>query len=117
MQRLRPQTRVALGLFALLLISACASLGITQPQSLDQRLAYTTGQITGIRSAAATAVESRAISADDGEKVLKMTDDAKALVDGAKTALAAGDQTAAESKLVLATSVLTALRTFLSRQS
>jgi hypothetical protein len=105
---------------ALLLLSvlaSCASTGLAQPQSLDQRLAYTVGQITAVRSAAANALAAKAITADEAEKVLSMTDDAKAIADGAKAALAAGDESGAQNRLVLATSVLTALRSFLGRQS
>jgi len=109
--------RLYLPLLALLLISACASLGITPPQSIDQRLAYTTGQITAIRGAAANALAAKSITAADAEKVLSMTDDAKALVDGAKAALSAGDEAGAQNRLVLATSVLTALREFLGRKA
>ncbi len=104
-------------MIALLILSACSSVGITPPQSTDQRLAYATSQITALRSAAADALAAKSITADDAEKVLKMTDDAKAITDTARAALAAGDEAGAQRRLVLATSVLTALRSYLGRQS
>jgi hypothetical protein len=103
--------------FLCCLFSACGTLGITPPQSLDQKLAYTTGQITAVRGAAADALAAQTITADDAEKVLKMTDESKALVDAARVAMVAGDTQAAEGRLVLATNVLTALRAFLGRKS
>jgi hypothetical protein len=103
--------------FLLLILASCASLGLAPPQSIDQRLAYTAGQITAIRGAAASALASKSITVEDAEKVLRMTDDSKALVDGARAALSAGDMQGAESRLLLATNVLTALRAYLGRQS
>jgi hypothetical protein len=115
--RLPPQSLLFLGLLALVLISACASLGIAQPQGIDQRLAYTAGQITALRGAAADALAAKSITADDAEKVLRMTDDSRALLDGARAALRVGDMQGAESRLLLATNVLTALRAYLGRQT
>lgn len=97
----------------LVLISACASLGITQPQSTDQRLAYAFGQVTAMRSAAADALAAGSITAGDAEKVLRLTDDAKVFLDGARTALAGGDEPLAQNRLLLATNVLTGLKAFL----
>lgn len=99
----------------LALLSACASVGITPPQSLDQRLAYAAGQVTGIRSATANALDAKTITSQDAEKVLKMTDESKALIDAARAANSAGDVQGAEGRLTLAINVLAALQAYLGR--
>lgn len=105
-----------LAILVLSTLNACATFGIAEPQSIDQRIAYTVSQVTAVRSATARAVANDTVSAEDGQKVLKMTDDAKALCDGARAALSAGDPKTAESRVLLATSVLAALREFLGRK-
>lgn len=97
-----------------LMLGACASLGLSSAQSFNQRLAYAYGTHTAVMQAATTAVSSGALSTADAEQVLKMADQTKVLLDGARTLSASGDLTGANSKLSLALTALTALQTYLS---
>jgi hypothetical protein len=49
----------------------------------------------------------------EGQQVLAMADQSKAILDGAQALAASGDATGANNKLVLATAALTALQTYL----
>lgn len=104
-------------IFAVLLVAACASIGVEQPESFDQRLAYAYGTNTAVRSAAANAVTVGTIDKSDAQFILKQTDDARALLDASRLALSVGDVSTAEGRLVLAVGILTQLQQYLNTRA
>ncbi len=97
----------------ILLLSACASLGIAPAQSLEQKIAYAQGVDTAVLTASTSALRAGKISADDHEHVIAIAEQAKALIDSAKL-LATTDATAANAKLQMATVILTELQNYLN---
>jgi len=97
----------------LLLLASCASLGIAPAKSLSDRLAYGYGVNIAIRQTATQELTSGTLSASDAEQVLKLTDEARTLLDAARALSGTGDIAGAESKLALATAILTNLQTYL----
>lgn len=63
------------------LTSACQSIGSVPPKSYEDRYAYAVATNASVREAAAQAVRSGVINRDTGEKVLRGTDTARALLD------------------------------------
>lgn len=103
-------------LFAILLLSflpACAQLGIPTAQTFNERLAAGYALNTAVRQSATTLLQSKAITANDGDSVLKTTDAARAGLDVAKS-LAKTDMTAADAKLNATRTVLVALQSYLA---
>ncbi len=97
------------------LLCACSSLGLTNADTFNEKLAYAYGTHTAVLEATTTSVKSGALSGTDARHVLKAADDARALLDAAKVAAASGDTAGASNKLALATSALTALQAYLSK--
>lgn len=95
-----------------LLLCACQSLGLAQPKSLQDRIAYGYSTYSAVQYAAANAITAGEMSSADGEAVLKMADQARVLLDSAK-ALSATDPTGAGTKLELAVNILTQLQAYL----
>lgn len=91
----------------------CAQLGLMKAQSFDQRWAYAMALNTGIRSASVGALNSKAITANDGKQILAMNDAARSALDEAET-LRKTDLSTAEAKLQLADSVIKSVETFLT---
>ena len=91
-------------------ILGCAALGITPAQSFDDKLAYAYGMNTALREASTSALEAKTISSEDMEHIMAVNAQARNLLDSARVI---GDPKAAESKLVLATSLLIQLQNYL----
>jgi hypothetical protein len=98
---------------ALLLLTGCASLGLQTPQTFDQKLAYAYGTHIAVQKAAAASLNAKEISSDEAKQVLKLADESRQLLDAAGAASSAGDISSADGKLLLATSILTQLQTYL----
>ncbi|HZR02655.1 MAG TPA: hypothetical protein VFA81_05740 [Burkholderiales bacterium] len=99
--------------FALcVLVTACSSLGIAPAKSLSDRLAYGYGVMTAIRQTATQELTAGTLSASDAEQALKLTDQARTLLDASKSLLDS-DPKGADSKLLLATAILTNLQAYL----
>lgn len=69
--------RFVLVLFAAAVLAACAA------QSFDQRLATAYASNTAVRTTAAAAIDAGRMSSADGERVLAVTDQARAILDDA----------------------------------
>lgn len=93
-------------------LSACASLGVTEPKSLSDRLAYGYGTYTAVVSSAANAVSAGDITKDDGAEVLKLTDQARSILDGARATVDT-DPAGASRKAELAIAVLAQAQNYL----
>ena len=94
-------------------LSACSALGLAQPKSIDQRLAYAYASHTAVLQAATSSLNVGAITSPDAERILKEADDARSALDAARLALTSGDVTTAEGRLAAAIQVLTALQAYL----
>jgi hypothetical protein len=101
----------------LLILTACASLGLAPASSFEERLAYAVSQNAAVREAAAVSVERKEISVDDAKRVLKITDEVRTALDAARLAAGAGDVSTAEGRLQLATSILVNLQAYLRSQT
>jgi hypothetical protein len=97
----------------LLILTACASLGLAPASTFEERLAYAVSQNAAVREAAAVSVERKELSVDDAKRVLKITDEVRTALDAARLAAGAGDVSTAEGRLQLATSILVNLQTYL----
>jgi len=98
----------------LILLSACSVFGVAKPETFNQKLAYAIGVHTSILQAATAAVTSGALTSSDAEAIAKQADTARAIIDVAKVAAAAGDAPGADHKLAIALAALTALQGFLN---
>lgn len=96
-----------------LCIAGCSTLGITSPQSFDQKLIYASGVNTSVLTGATAALRAHEISSEDHAQAMKLADEANTLIASAKL-LSGTDPTAANAKLELATAVLTQLQTYLN---
>jgi hypothetical protein len=97
----------------ILLLVGCASLGLAPAQTFDQKLAYAYGTHSAVQQGATQALADKTLSSTDAMQVLKLADESRALLDAARAAAKVGDPTTANGKLVLATSILTQLQTYL----
>lgn len=94
-------------------LEGCAALGVSQAQTFNEKLAYGYGVHTAVLQAATSAVNAGQLSSADAMKILSDADNAKVVLDGAGAAYAAGDAAGANSKLTIATSLLTAVQAYL----
>lgn len=101
----------------LMLFVGCSQVGLTAPASFEDKLAYAVGVHTAVQIAAAQSLNAHAITSDDAKQVLKMADDSRLILDAARQASGMGDMTTANAKLILATTALTALQTYLTDRS
>lgn len=100
--------------FLLLLIAACAQMGVAPAQTFNQKLAYGVGMHTAVLQATTSAVTSGALSSSDAEAVLKQADTARSVLDAAAAANTVGDLTSANNKLALALAALTTLQNYMN---
>lgn len=97
----------------LLLLAACAQLGLAPASTFEQRLAYAVSQNAAVRQTAAVSLEHGEISLEDAQRVLKLTDETRQALDAARVASGVGDVSTAEGRLQLATSILVNLQAYL----
>lgn len=97
----------------LLVIAACASLGLAPASSFEERLAYAVSQNAAVRNTAAVSLEHGEIALEDAQRVLKITDEVRTALDAARLAAGAGDTSTAEGRLQLATAILIELQNYL----
>ena len=98
----------------LILLAGCAQLGLSTPQTFDQKLAVAYGTHTAIERATATELKAGHLKKSDAQEVLTLADQSKALLDAARMA---GDTTVAQNKLTLAVAVLTQIQTYINTRS
>lgn len=98
--------RKLLGTLLLAFMVGCASLGGTPPQSVDETLGASQGQVDAVNNSAAQALMTGLITVADARVVLALTDQATAALDAARTAEGTGDLTTIQAKLSLVSSLL-----------
>jgi hypothetical protein len=100
-------------MLAALLLSACAALGLSTPETLPQRIAVTVSTVTAVRTSAVTLLAAKKLSVADAENIQQQADN---VIAGAVIArnLAPVDPAAADAKLQQTRAVLLALQTYLA---
>lgn len=101
----------------LLILTACASIGLAPASSFEERLAYAVSQNAAVRNAAAVSRENQELALEDAQRVLKITDEVRTALDAARLAAGAGDVSTAEGRLQLATSILVNLQSYLRNRA
>lgn len=97
----------------LVILTACASLGLAPASSFEERLAYAVSQNAAVRNAAAVSLERNELAQEDAQRVLKITNEVRTALDAARLAAGAGDVSTAEGRLQLAASILVNLQAYL----
>lgn len=97
----------------LLLLVGCSSMGLVEPQSFDERLAYAYATNTAIREASTSALNAHTITSDDMIYVMGVNNQLRLALDAAKDAASGGDVQTAEGRLLMVTKALTALQTYM----
>jgi len=103
-------------ILAVCMLTACASLGLQSPTTFPEKLAYAYGVHTAVLDTASAEITAQQLTANDGNTILRLADQARTMLDSAKT-LSVTDATTAQGKLTLATSILTELQTYLRSKS
>lgn len=115
--RRHPLAAVTVAYLCFLLLAGCASLGLAPASTFDQRLAYAVTQNAAVRQATANALDAGDIQLADAQSVLKLTDEARTLLDAARVAAGSGDISTAEGRLSLATTILVKLQAYLRERN
>lgn len=100
-----------------LLLAACAQLGLAPASTLTERLAYAYGTHTAVLQATTSSLDAGDIKSEDAERILKIADQSRQALDAAKLAIGAGDTQTAEGRLQLATAILIELQAYLRRKA
>ncbi len=100
-------------LISFTLISACATMGVPSPETFNEKLAVGYGTVTQIRTTTAQLVTSKKLGSVDAQNIQGQADNARAGLDIARD-LSKSDLPAANNRLQMATTILTALQSYLS---
>lgn len=105
--------RIAAAAILAIMVTGCAQLGLSAPQSLPEKVAVTVNAVAGVRDATNTLLIAKKISVADAENVQKQAD---AVREAAQVALLIGstNPAAGETKLTQARAALTALQAYLA---
>jgi hypothetical protein len=96
----------------LILLAACQSIGVPNPETFNERLAVGYSSVTAVRQTATTLIVAGKISAGDAENIQAQCDNARVGLDVART-LKDTDLTAANARLQAALTIVTALDSYL----
>lgn len=99
-----------------LLLQACAFLGVPTPATFNQRAAFALSQVTAVRESAAELVTARAITAEDARNIQSQATTARAGIDLA-IGFHATDPNQAENRLLAAQIILDALKAYLTQEA
>jgi len=105
----------AFAIAALFALNACTAFGVRSPETFNERLAVGYVTVTTVRTTALSLLQSRQISVEDAENVQAQADNARAGLDIAVT-LSGTDVTAAENRLAVSLTVLSALQSYLQQE-
>jgi hypothetical protein len=106
-----------LTLVCVILISACANLGLEAPRNFDDQWEYAQRQSIALRRASTQALAAHAITSEDMEWCIGTADRGDQMLDMARAAQAEGDINTAQGRLQLATAVLTELQQTLTKRA
>ena len=102
---------IALGMLAPL--AACAPIGVSTPQTFDERLAASVATVSAVRTTTTTLLRENLISAEDAQRLRTQADDAREGIDAAK-ALHATEPVSSDTKLAAVRLDLHDLQTYLN---
>ena len=97
----------------LMLLSACAALGLPTANSFSERVALSYATVEGVTRSTTVLLNAKAISVSDAENVLTQSKNALAGIDIAKS-MEKTDMTAADAKLNAVRTILTALQAYIT---
>lgn len=96
----------------LMMLTACATLGLEQPKTFNERLAAAYTTVTAARDSAGTLLSSGKITAADAQQVQNQCDNVRSGLDIARD-IHAKDPPAGDAKLTAVLAGLTALQAYL----
>ena len=100
-------------LWLLALVTACAPIGVSTPQSFDERLAAGVATVSAVRTTTTALLREERISADDAQRVQAQADNAREGLEEARK-LHASDPDGGSARLASARSDLQALQMYLN---
>jgi hypothetical protein len=101
-------------LLAVLILSACTTLGTPAPKSFNERLAYGYTSVIQVRDTARVLLQANVISVEDAANIQQTADQARAGLDLARIF---GQTPRGEDKLAATLIVLTELQAYLAKRS
>jgi len=114
--RLQSTNWLVAAIATIVMLDACAQLGLATPKGFDQSLAEAYGTHTAVVSATVTALIAGTITSAEAAAVQKQAIAVRETLDAAKEAEQLGNTTAANNDLTLAVTGLTALQSYLNNQ-
>lgn len=93
--------------------TGCTTLGLAPAQTLDQKIAYAYGGVTGVLQSIATATTAGTLTSSQANAANNMALQVKTVLDTARS-LETTNATSAANDLALATAALTAVQSFLT---
>lgn len=96
----------------LVLLTACASLGLPTAKTFNERVAVAYGTVTTVREATASLLVAKKITAGDAQNIQQQANTAREGIELARS-VASTNPGDADTKLAAAITVLTALQTYL----
>jgi len=100
-----------------LALTACASMGLQEAQTLPQKMAYAYGTQIAIRSASVSSLDAKTITSGDMLCIMDVDDKLALALNGARDLAEVGDVNSAEARLVAASKGLTALQAWMRGES
>jgi hypothetical protein len=100
-------------LLLLVPLAACAPIGVSTPQTFDERLAASVATVSAVRTSTTTLLRENLISAEDAQRLRAQADDARSGIDVAK-ALHATEPGASDTRLAAVRLDLNGLQTYLN---
>lgn len=94
----------------LILLTACATLGLETAKTFNERAAYVHSNINGVVTATTNSLNAGAIKSDDASYVRDSAVRTRTFLASAETAYGAGDISTAEGRLALAEGILKQLQ-------
>lgn len=100
----------------ILLLSACASLGVPSPQTFNEKEAAAISSVTAIRGTALSLLQSGKLTATDAQNIQTQADNARDAIKIADQIHAANPEAGAD-RLTAIIAGLTAIQTYLATRS
>jgi hypothetical protein len=107
---------LCLGVVVLPSLQGCASVGLAPADTLNTKIAYSTSQLTAVRTTADYALRSEQITVEQAEKARDTIREIRTLLDTASLLAEVGDISTAEARYLAAIRLLAALQAELRQQ-
>jgi hypothetical protein len=100
----------------MMILTSCAALGLEQPTSFQDRVAYAYSNIDGAVRTATNALNAKAISSAEAKYIRDTAMSTRTIIVGAETVFGEGDIKSAEGRLALAENVLRELQAYTAKR-